>query len=55
MAASGLSRYRICKETGIDKASMSRFMNGKVGLTLDALNRIAALVDLHVVTGKKRR
>lgn len=24
----GKSRYRICKETGIDKAAMSRIMNG---------------------------
>ena len=52
---SGLSHYRICKETGIDKGAMSRFMSGKVGVTLDALNRIATVLDLHVVTGKKKR
>jgi transcriptional regulator with XRE-family HTH domain len=52
---SDLSRYRICQETGIDKGSMSRFMSGDVGLSLDALDRLADLLDLRLTTSPKRR
>ena len=52
---SGMSRYRICLETGIDQASMSRFMAGKAGLTLDRIDRLAALLDLRVVSGPGKR
>lgn len=46
--ASGLTRYRICKETGIEEASMSRFMLRKGGMTLAALERVAELLQLEV-------
>ena len=46
---SGMSRYAICKAAGIDQASFSRFMAGKVGLTLASLDRLAAVLGLFVV------
>jgi transcriptional regulator with XRE-family HTH domain len=52
--ASGLSRYRICRELGIAESTLSRFMSGERGLTLKCLDRLAELLDLHVVTGKKK-
>ena len=52
--ASGLSRYRICKETGIGQAAMSRFMSGQGGLSMKALDRLADLLDLNITTGKRR-
>ncbi len=51
---SGLSRYRICKETGIGEAAMSRFMSGQGGLSMKALDRVADLLDLNITTGKHR-
>ncbi|MAE61002.1 MAG: hypothetical protein CMJ49_06550 [Planctomycetaceae bacterium] len=45
---SGLTRYRICKEAGIDEASMSRFMNGTMGFSIDALDRIGEVIGLEV-------
>ena len=55
MEASELSRYRICLETRIDKGSMSRFMSGDVGLSLEALDRLADLLDLRLCNSPKRR
>jgi transcriptional regulator with XRE-family HTH domain len=52
--ASGLSRYRICKELGIAQSTMSGFMSGKNGLSLEILDALADLLDLNVVVGKPR-
>jgi transcriptional regulator with XRE-family HTH domain len=54
--ASGLSRYRICKEIGITESTMSRFMNAKGGLSMASLDRLADLLALAVVSraGTKR-
>jgi transcriptional regulator with XRE-family HTH domain len=49
--ASGMSRYRICKEIGLSEAAMSRFMSGKAGVSLAVLDRLAEL--LTVVTRRR--
>ena len=46
---SGMSRYAICKATGMDQANMSRFMSGETGLTLETADRIAKLLNLELV------
>ena len=48
---SGMSCYRICKLSGLNKGAMSNFLAGKRGMSLDSLNRLAAVLDLHVVRG----
>ena len=55
VAASGLTRYRISKITGIDQAVLSRFMAGKVGLSMSALDRLADALELEVVARKQRK
>ena len=55
VAASGLTRYRISKITGIDQAVLSRFMAGKVGLSMSALDRLADVLELEVVVRKQRK
>jgi transcriptional regulator with XRE-family HTH domain len=50
---SKLSRYRICQETGIDKASMSKFVNGERGLSLASLDKLAALLELRVISERE--
>jgi len=53
--AAGVSRYAICKACQIDQASFSRFMAGKVGLTLANLEAVAELLDLRIVVGGNPR
>ena len=52
--ASGQSRYRICKDTGIDQAVLSRFMAGKVGLSMATLDALADVLNLRIVVGKPK-
>jgi len=51
--ASGLSRYRICKEVGLDQAVFSRFMADKSGLSVRNLDAIADLLGLNIMAGKR--
>ena len=52
--ASKLTHYRLCKETGIDKASFSKFMSGqRDGLSMPALNKLAAFLKLRIVSDSK--
>ncbi|MBI9017418.1 MAG: hypothetical protein JEZ07_09180 [Phycisphaerae bacterium] len=48
-----MSRYAICKATGIDQASMCRFMAGKTGLSSSHWDALGTLLDLEIV--KKRK
>ena len=51
--ASGFSRYRIAKELDISESTMSRFMNGRAGLSMEYLDRLAELLGLHIVAEPK--
>ena len=46
--SSGLSCYRIWQESGVNKAALSRFMSGQRGLLLESVDRIAAVLGLHI-------
>ena len=45
----GVARNRIVVASGIDQAALSRFMAGKVGLSLESLDRLAVVLGLDVV------
>ena len=52
--ASKLTQYRICKETGIGPASLSRFMSReRHGLWMDAFNKLGLLLKLRIVSDQK--
>ena len=53
--ASGLSRYAICKATGIHQPAMSRFMARKSGLTLANIDAMADLLKLELKPGRRGR
>ena len=49
IAQSAVTRYRIAQETGVAESTLSRFMGGKGGLSLDALERVGNYLGLMVV------
>jgi DNA transposition AAA+ family ATPase len=54
---SGVSRYSIWQQTGIDQGSLSKFMDGERGLSIESIDTIAELLGLHICTAdaKSRR
>lgn len=52
MRGSGKSAYRICKDTGLDQAAMSRFLSGKQGFDLSTIDKLADYLDLELTHRK---
>lgn len=50
---SGLTRYQIAKETGIDESALAKFYNGHRGLSMDALNALGECLQLTITLGRK--
>ena len=52
---SGLTPYRIATDAGVDRAIMTRFVNGDRGLTLDTASRITEYLSLELRPARKQR
>ena len=50
---SGLSRYRISKETGISETALSLFYNRHRGLSMRALNNLGEFLELEIIMRRK--
>ena len=50
IADSGVSRYGIWQQTGIDQGSLSKFMDGERGLSMESIDKLAELLGLHICT-----
>jgi transcriptional regulator with XRE-family HTH domain len=50
---SGLTRYRIAKETGISEATLSKFYLGQRGLSMEALNALGECLQLTIHLGRR--
>ena len=53
--ASGKTRYRIAKESGIAQSQLSRLMSGERGLSVETLQTLANYLQLEIVIRPKRR
>jgi plasmid maintenance system antidote protein VapI len=51
---SGMTRYRLSALSGVHQAALSRFMRGKVGLTLDSVDRIGEVLGLRIVAKRRK-
>ena len=49
----GETRYRVSKNTGIDEATLSRFVNGKQALSLEKVDILGHYLGLRLVALKK--
>ncbi|MDP1797417.1 MAG: helix-turn-helix transcriptional regulator [Planctomycetaceae bacterium] len=49
IAASGQSRYRIAQETGVAESSLSRFVSGERGLSIQSLEKLLDYLSLEVL------
>jgi transcriptional regulator with XRE-family HTH domain len=49
MKASGKTRYRLWKETGIDQSHLSRLMHGEAGLSVENLEGLARALGLEII------
>jgi transcriptional regulator with XRE-family HTH domain len=50
---SGLTRYEIAKQTGIDESALAKFYNGHRGLSMEALNALGVCLELKITLGRK--
>jgi hypothetical protein len=50
----GESRYRLWQATGVDQATLSRFMSGKTKLTLDSVDRLCAYLGLQLTKREEK-
>ncbi|MDZ4817377.1 MAG: helix-turn-helix transcriptional regulator [Planctomycetota bacterium] len=49
---SGISRYEIARQTGIDESALAKFYNGHRGISAKALNKLGDFLDLRIVLGR---
>jgi hypothetical protein len=54
IAASPKSRYQLAKETGVSQSVLSLFFNKKRGLSLPAIDALAAALDLELKPRKRK-
>lgn len=52
IADSGLSHYRISKETGVDASVLDRFVSGERDITLSTADKLAAFFKIDVKLSK---
>lgn len=50
-----VSRYAIAKATGVSQPTLSRFVHGERGLSIDALDRIGLYLGLSITTNRPHR
>ena len=50
---SGMTRYFIAKQTGIDESALAKFYNGHRGLSMKALNALGECLDLVITSRSK--
>jgi transcriptional regulator with XRE-family HTH domain len=52
---SGMSRYALCKQIRMSQATMSRFMHGHGGLSVEKLDEIGEALELNITAGVTAR
>lgn len=45
---SKLSRYALCQLIGFDQGNLSKFMSGKIGLSLETVEKLVEVLNLEL-------
>jgi len=51
----GVTAYRVSKDLGIDRGQLSKFLNGKVNISLEMMGQIANYLGYDLVLVKRKR
>ena len=51
----GMSRYELCKQSGTDNATLSRFMSGRHMLSMATVDSLVACLDVELRPIKPQR
>ena len=54
MADSGITRYRIAQDTGLNEAALGKFFHGERGMSLESIDILADYLHLEVVVRKTK-
>jgi transcriptional regulator with XRE-family HTH domain len=52
---SGMQQKEISEATGVDRAVVSKFINGQVGLSMESINALAEYFGWEIVVKKKAK
>jgi transcriptional regulator with XRE-family HTH domain len=55
MKESGRTNYDLARAMNVSPSTVWRFVEGKNGLSLPLLDRLAEVLELHVVVGRKEK
>lgn len=55
VSESGLSLYRVAKDTGLNADALSRFVRGQTSMRLDLADKLAAYLGVECTTPKEGR
>ena len=50
---SGLTRYRIAKDTGLNESALAKFYNGLRGLSMENYDKLFEYLSLRIVMDRK--
>lgn len=53
--SSSLSRYEIARRSGVDEASLSRFVNERGGLSFASIEKLAPILGLRIIVNGKKK
>jgi transcriptional regulator with XRE-family HTH domain len=51
---SGMTRYRLCKLSGVTNSQLSLFVHGKRSLTLGSAAKVAQVLGIELIQKKKK-
>jgi transcriptional regulator with XRE-family HTH domain len=52
---SGLTRYEIAKATGVSQSTLSKFVLGQRGISIEAMDSVGLFLGLGIAQPNKRR